>query len=229
MNYRLTLNVGDGLGFDQNNKLTVKYAGNNIRIIDEGSEGQKGLYVDDLTGKNGSTTDNWSTKSGPGTWSGHPKVDDFVDINRDVTNLIFTFGLFKAGGRSETQITYTTTVKSMTDVCNEIDFPLWAKGSNWTSFQPFNGELIQLVDGPTFRTVAYTASPYSIAVEDGKRIGNNTQETKVILLITNILYDSDINPQGNKFWVKSIDAMCIYSTRPEYVVGTSYSGQSTLN
>ena len=228
MKYQLKLNVGDGLGFDQNNKLSVRYAGNNIQIIDTGTDGQKGLHVDDLTGKSGSSSDNWSTETGPGTYPGHSRIDDFVDINRDVTGLIFTFGLFKAGSRSETQIAYTSTVKTMSDVCNEIDFPLSAKGSNWTSFQPFNGELIQLVTSPTFRSVDWTQSPYKIATEDGKRIGNNSQETKVILMITNILYDSDINPQGNEFWVKSIEATCIYSTRPEYVVGQSYSGQSTL-
>ena len=224
----LQISTGDGLGFDQNNKLTVKYTGDNIRVVDTGTETEKGLYVDDLTGISGSVSDNWSTVPGKGYKTGYPTINNFVDINRDVTNLIFTFGANIAVGRSETQITYDLSrYKTITDVCNEIVFPLVCDPSNWTSFKPDAGELLQFVTGPDFRSVSDvrpTRTANRVASESGKRLGNNTQTTVAMFVITDIQY-----APNNVYWVTSMRALCIYSTIASYVVGTEYSGTTNIS
>lgn len=228
---KVKLNVGEGLGFDQDNNLSVRFTGTNIRIVTTGGEGSQGLYIDQLTGTNGSVSDNWSTIPGEGTNRSTPstKINNFIDINRDVTNLIFTFGLYVPGSRGATSIAYTSTVKSVQDICNEIVYPLWFNASNWTSYRPNAGELIQLVIGPTARSVKNGYGGAYIAVEDGNRSGDNNQTTKVLLCITDIQYMSDVEPQGNRYWVKSMDVVCLYSEVPEYVVGQAYHGDQHIN
>ena len=230
-NYKLNINVGDGLGFNQDNQLTVKYTGDNIRIVDTGTEGQQGLYVDELTGLPGSVSDNWSTvpSSGSAIDASNPTrtINNFVDINREVTDLIFTYGVYVAGGRNATEITYTSTVKTPADIMNEMNFPLAKNGQNRTSFRPNAGEMLQLVSGPTFRSVLNTDGT-NIAAEDGTRSGNNTQTTKVLFLIKEIRYASEDIPPGNHYWVSSMTLTCLY-VDPEitaYVVGQNYSTQT---
>lgn len=220
----LKLNVGDGLGFDQDGNICVKYAGENIRVVNEGTAGQLGLYVDDLTGVNGSVSDNWSTIPGRGINRTNPytTTNNFVDINRDVSNMIFTYGLYIAGNRNDTTITYTSTVKSVENIRLEMNFPIDQNGQNKTSFRPITGELIQLVDGPTFRTV-YDRNGGRIATEDGTRSGNNNQTTKVLFIIKDIRYLSEDVPPGSDYWVKAMTLTCLYSSVPEYVVGTEYA------
>lgn len=230
---KVNLNLGDGLELDSNNKITVKYDvdSTNIRLFTSGTENEKGLYIDPLTANGGSVPDNWSMIPGQGTLKSDTsvKINNFIDMNREVVNLIFTFGLYTAGGRNATTIAYTSTVKTVQDICNEIDIPLVFHPSNWTSFRPNKGELIQLVIGATARSVNYLNTVDKRAVEDGNRIGNDVQTTKVMLLITNIQYKSDIEPQGNAYWVTSMDVVCLYSEVPEYVVGQTYHGETSIN
>lgn len=222
----LKINVGDGLGFDQNDKLCVRYAGENIRVVDTGTDGQIGLYVDDLTGLSGSVSDNWSTVPGPGYKTGSATISNFVDINRDVTNLIFTYGAYQVANRGvngQNHISYSASVKTIQNLVDEMNFPISIYGRNRTFYQPFKSEMIQLVDGPSTSLVSSNNSGGTIAAENGNRLGDNTQTTKVLFVITDIKYDSDINPGGNEFWVNSITLLCIYSSLTEYVVGHTYS------
>jgi len=227
-NYRLTISVGDGLGFTADNKLSVKFAGDNIRVVSEGTDGQKGLYVDQLNGAPGSTPDGWTTITGPGTRisnSVSPAViNNFIDIDREVVNLIFTYGLYTAGARNDTTITYTSTVKTVTDIMNEMNFPLAQNGQNMSSFRPNAEEMLQLVINPTFRKVNKSGGGY-VATEDGTRAGNSSMTTKVLFMIKDIKYLSDDNPPGNAYWVKSMTLTCLYSEVPEFVVGQEYATQ----
>lgn len=224
-NKRLTLNVGDGLGFDQNNKLTVKYTGSNIYINSDG------LYVEELSGSAGSVADNWSIIPGQGTSRSDPNVhtNDFIDINRDVSNLIFTYGLYVPGpytSRTAHNIPYTTTVKSVADIVTEMNFPLDRHPENWSSFHPLSGELLQLVDGPTFRTIKDRDTGYS-ATEEGIRVSNNTQETKALFYIKNIQYNAQ-----NIYYVSSMVLVCLYvdstdaAITAKYTVGGEYSSNN---
>ena len=232
--YKLKLNVGDGLGFTPDNKLTVKYVGDNIHIVENESVGAIGLYVDRLNGPSGSVPDNWSLITGIGSRTSSSVspavINNFIDIDRDVVNLIFTYGLYVAapepGGRNATTITYTSTVKSAVDIMNEMNFPLLKNGQNRTSYRPNAGELIQLVLNPTFRSV-YNAPNIggNIATEDGTRAGNSSMTTKVLFMINEILYASDVDPNGNAYWVNSMTLTCLYSEVPEYVVGDEYRTQ----
>ena len=72
------------------------------------------------------------------------------------------------------------------NVCDEIDFPLTQSGTNLTVFRPSAGELLQLVDNPTSRLV--NTATGTIASEDGKRSGNNTQKTMALFVINKIIY-----------------------------------------
>ena len=163
----LKLNVGDGLGFNQNGQICVKFTGDNIRVVTDGTGGQQGLYVDQLKGVPGSISDEWSTVTGPGMRTCYPNINNFVDINREVTNLIFTYGLYVAGSRNDQNISYTSQVKTVTDIVNEMNFPLAQNGQNVTSFRPNAGEMLQLVDGPTFRPVLNSQGA-NVATEDGQ-------------------------------------------------------------
>lgn len=230
---KLKLNVADGLGFEDN-KLKVNIGNDNLRTVTTGNDNEKGLFVDDLSngaGLSGSFPDNWTLVTGPGTNIDTSSVhtNSFIDINRDVSNLIFTFGLYKVGSRGATQIAYTSTVKTVQDICNEIVYPLWFNASNWTSYRPNAGELLQLVTGATARSVLYGYNGDHIACEDGNRQGDNNQTTKVLFCITAIQYMSDVQPQGNAYWVKSMDLVCLYSEVPEYVVGQTYHGDQWIS
>ena len=230
LKYKLNLKVGDGLGFTPDNKLTVKFAGDNIRIVTNESSGSVGLYVDRLNGSSGTTPDGWTTVTGTGSRIKNTVtpavINNFIDINRDVVNLIFTYGLYVAGNRNATTIAYTSTVKRVVDIMNEMNFPLLKNGQNVSSFRPNATELIQLVINPTFRQVLNSPDVGgNIATEDGTRAGNSSMTTKVLFMIKEILYKSDVEPYGNHYWVHSMVLTCLYSEVPEYVVGQEYSTQ----
>ncbi|MBO4736576.1 MAG: hypothetical protein J5614_09320 [Paludibacteraceae bacterium] len=211
----LKLNVGDGLGFDGNGKLTVKYTGANIHVVDVGNAGELGLYVDDLTGNPGSVCDTWSTIVGPGRQYDPPygSINNFLDLNRNVVSLIFTYGAYQVGQRGvngQNSISYTSTPKTVGDIIDEINKPLFFNGTNRTFYKPYKGEMIQLVDGPATALVNNTGSG-TIAVERGDRLANNIQTTKALFVITDIQYKSDIQPGGSEYWVHSMKLVCIYS------------------
>jgi hypothetical protein len=223
---KIQLDLGDGFTTDENNKLGVKYEPNGNMHVETSTD--PGLYVENLNGADGtgggSQPDGWTTKPGTG-WNiqTNATIPDFVDMNRDVVNLIFTFGVYRPSMRHPTYVAYSTTPKDVQSMCNEIVAPVYYNASSYTSYHPQAGELIQLVTNPLFRTVPWNGG--TIATESLNRIdGNTSQETKAMFVITDIHYMSDIQQGGNIYWVHDMTLMCIYSTLPEFVVGTSYSG-----
>lgn len=211
----LKLNVGDGLGFNSDGKLTVKYSGSNIHVVDIGVDSEIGLYVDDLTGNPGSVCDTWTTIPGTGKQYNSPygSINNFLDLNREVINLVFTFGAYQVGQRGingQKSISYTSTPKTVTDIIDEINKPLFFRGTNSTYYRPNKGEMIQLVDGPAIDLVNNTGSG-TIAVERGDRLANNAQTTKALFVISDIKYKSDIQQGGSDYWVHSMKLICIYS------------------
>lgn len=226
----LGLDLGDGLHTTQSeNKLAVHYEPNgNMHLEISDVPEENGIYVNDLNGADGqgggSQYDGWTTKRGTGwkTSDTSQTINDFIDMDRDVVNLIFTFGLYRATMRHPTTITYGSTVKDVQSVCNEIVAPVYWNNRSYTSYRPNAGELIQFVTNPTFRTVPWNGS--TIACETLNRVTTQVQEVKAMFVIMEIHYDSDIHQGGNEYWVNDMKLCCIYSSVPDFVVGTTYSG-----
>lgn len=228
---KIGLNLGDGL-YTNNNKVGVHFVENgNIHIETSDNVGENGVYVEDLNGADGtgggSQYDGWSVKPGTG-WqieNNTSTIKDFIDMDRDVVNLIFTIGLYKPTMRHPTSITYSTTPKDVQSVCNEIVAPLQYNATSYTSYRPNAGELVQFVTNPLFRTIPWNGS--TIATESINRYNANSsgiQEVKVMFVITEIHYMSDIQQGGNRYWIHDMKLQCIYSGIPDFVVGTVYSG-----
>lgn len=224
----IKLDLGDGLYTNAEDKLDVYYEPNgNMHPESSETPGEVGLYVNNLNGADGggsSVPDGWTTVNGTGWNIIDPSqtTPSFLDMNRDVVNLIFTFGVYKATMRHPTTIAYGSDVKDVRSICNEIVAPVYYSPSSYTSFHPNSGELIQLVKNPIFRTVPYNGS--TIACENGNRIANDTMETVVMFVITDVHYMSDIQQGGNVYWIHDLTLCCIYSTIPEFIVGQSYTG-----
>lgn len=218
---KIGVNLGDGLSIT-NNKIGVNCVEDEL-IHTNGD----GLFVDNLNGKDGtgsSQCDGYSMKSGIG-WdmTDQSQISDFIDMDRSVVNLIFTFGMYKPSMRHPTTISYSTSPKDVQSMCNEIVVPLQYNATSYTSYRPNVGEMIQLVTNPLFRTVPWNGS--TIAVESMNRYGGSpSQEVKAMFVITEINYMSDIQPGGNLYWVHDMKVQCIYSTISDFVVGTVYSG-----
>lgn len=226
----ISLDLGNGLHTTEDeDKLSVNYEPNgNMHIEESDDPNETGLYVEDLNGEDGqdggSTYDNWTTRQGTGWLVSDTSVttQDFIDINREVINLIFTFGLYKPQMRHPTTIAYDTSVKDVQSICNEIVAPIYWNNRSYTSYRPSAGEMIQLVTNPTFRTVSWNGS--TIACETLNRAIGQSQEVKVMFVIMEIHYDSDIHQGGSEYWVNDMKLCCIYSSIPDYVVGTTYTG-----
>lgn len=227
---QVNLDLGDGLHTTETeNKVAVHYEPNgNMHLETSDVPGETGIYVNDLNGEDGSgggsRHDGWSTVRGTGwkTSDNTQTIPDFIDMNRDVVNLIFTFGLYRPSMRHPTTITYSSTPKDVQSMCNEIVAPVNWNNRSYTSYRPNAGELIQLVTNPTFRLIPWNGS--TIATESLNRVIGANQEVKVMFVITEIHYDSDIRQGGNEYWVHDMSVCCIYSTVPDFVVGTTYTG-----
>lgn len=225
---KIGLNLGDGL-HTSDKKVGVHYVENGEMHIEESDNlEENGLFVEDLNGADGtgsSRPDGHTMKSGTG-WNisnTSQTISDFIDMDRDVVNLIFTFGLYKPTTRNPTTITYSTSPKDVQSICNEIVAPVQYNATSYTSYQPFAGELIQLVTNPLFRTIPWNGG--TIATESLNRYNSSaTQEVKAMFVITEIHYMSDIQQGGNQYWVHDMKLQCIYSAISDFVVGTVYSG-----
>lgn len=225
---KIGLNLGDGL-HTSDKKVGVHYVENGEMHIEESDNlEENGLFVEDLNGADGtgsSRPDGHTMKSGTG-WNisnTSQTISNFIDMDRDVVNLIFTFGLYKPTTRNSTTITYSTSPKDVQSICNEIVAPVQYNATSYTSYQPYAGELIQLVTNPLFRTVPWNGG--TIATESLNRYNSSvTQEVKAMFVITEIHYMSDIQQGGNQYWVHDMKLQCIYSAIPDFVVGTVYSG-----
>lgn len=233
-NVEIKLDLGDGLHTTQENKLAVYYDGTNGNIVLDNSAnpGENGLYVKDLNGADGtdggSTHDNHTLIAGT-AWKTNDHSDrlsPFPEINRSVVQMIFTFGLYYRSMRHPSTISYSSTVKSVEHICNEINAPCVFNYSSYTSYRPAIGEMIQLVDGPNFRTVPWGGS--TIACENGNRNNDNNMTTRVIFVILAIRYKSDVG-SGSDYIVHDMNLKCIYSTVPDYVVGNNYYGAANDN
>ena len=230
------LDLDNGLHIDNEDKVGVYYEQNgNIHIETylDPKDGKNGIYIENLNGADGSggasRYDGWTMKPGTG-WKisdTSQTINDFIDMDRDVVNLIFTFGLYRATMRHPTTITYGSTVKDVQSVCNEIVAPVYWNNRSYTSYRPNAGELIQFVTNPTFRTVPWNGS--TIACETLNRVTTQVQEVKAMFVIMEIHYDSDIHQGGNEYWVNDMKLCCIYSSVPDFVVGTTYSGTQNFD
>ena len=224
----IKLDLGDGLHTNSEDKLDVFYEQNgNMHTETSEDPIEIGLYVEDLNGVDGggsSAADGWTTTPATGWSISNPAqtIPNFLDVNRDVVNLIFTFGLYKSTVRHPTSIAYGTEVKDVRSLCNEIVAPIHFNPPSYTSYRPNPGEIIQLVRNPTFRTVPYGTG--TIACENGNRLANDTMETIVMLVIMEAHYMSDIQQGGNAYWINDMTVCCIYSSIPEFIVGQTYSG-----
>lgn len=242
---KIELNTGNGLYLRQDKmlgdyKLAVLYDPDHQDLIHREPDGSDigAMWVGNLKGEKGdsggSSYDGYTVTGGKGyNISNDETIEKFLDINRAVVNLIFTIGLYKPLSRSATSVSYTSTVKSVSDMCNEIDAPLYYGGlKGRTSYKPAVGELIQLVTNPTFR-ITTNASGVQTATESINRVFNTSdpdkpQEVKAMFVITSITYPRDIDPNASNYWVSKMTLQCIYSEVPEYVVGNSYSGTDTF-
>lgn len=227
---KLTLKLGDGLKIKAESKLSVATNGDHISIDEHG------VFVDNLNGadapEGGTEPDGWTTVKGPGANLADPEnpldSNSFIDINRDVVNLIYTFGLYKPTMRHPTTIDYSTSVKDVRSICNEfVAGRYYDSQRGGVTYIPRKGEMIQLVIGPHLRLSPFGSG--TIAVESGNRFGDDVMETKVILVINEVLFMSDISPTGATYWVYSMKLRCIYSTVPEYVVGNLYTGTQYID
>lgn len=200
---QLVPNVGNGLTINENGAITVDYDETYIHSDSEG------LYVDDLNVGNGTISDGWTILPG------NPETAT------DVISFIFSFGLYKPASRSSSGIIYTSTIRTASDIIDEINAPIIINSSNYTSYQPNQGEMIQLITNPTSRRVIDRQGVINgTSVETGNRSSNGTQETKAIFCVANIAY-------LNIYKVNTIDLLCIYSSIPEFVVGNHYTGTHT--
>lgn len=201
---QLVPNVGNGLKIDENGAVTVDYDETYIH------SDQDGLYVDDLNVGDGTISDGWTILSG-----------NNPDTAIAVISFIFSFGLYKPASRSSSGITYTSTIRTASDIIDEINAPIVINSSNYTSYRPNQGELIQLITNPTSRRVIDRQGVVNgTSVETGNRSSNGTQETKAVFCVANIAY-------LNIYKVNTIDLLCIYSSIPEFVVGNHYTGTHT--
>jgi hypothetical protein len=219
----LNLNLGEGLCIDNENKLSVKYTGNYIHIT------PNGLFVDPLTGAAGSITDSWSTKQYPGTAIDYNVISprstsNFIDVDREVTNLIYSYGVYTVGTRGLTNIAYTNQVRTISDLVYEMNYPVTVYGGNSFFYLPRTGELIQLVDKPeTVGVNTNSTEMQKTAAETGRRGNNLDMETKVLFMVSDVLLDSDVDPGASGRIVAKLKLLCLYSSVPEYVVGNEYS------
>ena len=209
----IKLNVGDGFGFTEEtpSKLKVNIFGDDI------SNTPDGIYVDDLTGENERTdshVDNWTLIEGTSNL-GNP----IPDINREVSNLIFSmcaYSITNRGTGGDTTITVnTSSVKSVSEIVDEMNYPLNAAGSNWSSYQPRVGELFQLISTPHGRVINVAGGGYS-AAEDGNRYPDNANRTLAMFCITGIEYAQ------NGYYINNISMVCLYSSLTEYTKGQTY-------
>lgn len=201
---QLVPNVGNGLKIDENGAVTIDYDETYIH------SDQDGLYVDDLNVGDGTISDGWTILSG-----------NNPDTAIAVISFIFSFGLYKPASRSSSGIEYTSTIRTASNIIDEINAPIVINSSNYTSYRPNQGELIQLITNPTSRRVIDRQGVINgTSVETGNRLSNGTQETKAIFCVANITY-------LNIYKVNTIDLLCIYSSIPEFVVGNHYTGTHT--
>ena len=222
---KINLDLGNGIDVDQStNKVGVSYE-NNGNITTESD----GLFVDDLNGEDGSgggsVVDGYTLYNGTAVRVSNPSetLTPFPDIDRGVCQMIFTLGLFWRSRRNASTIDYSTTTKNVDAMCNEINAPCYYNRYALTSFKPAVGELIQLVENPTFRTVAYNGS--TIAVENFDRNSLSSMKTRVMFVIKAIRYMKDVDPSLSDYMVNDMTLKCIYSDDVErYVVGTDYMG-----
>lgn len=204
---QLVPNVGNGLKIDENGAVTVDYDETYIHSDSEG------LYVDDLDVGNGTICDGWTILPG------NPASN--IDTNTLAISFIFSFGLYKPASRSSSGIVYSQTIRSASDIIDEINAPIVMNSSNYTSYHPNQGELIQLITNPISRTVYDRQGVANgSSVETGNRSSSGTQETKAIFCIMDIAY-------MNTYKINTIDLICIYSSIPDFVVGNHYTGTHT--
>ena len=189
---------------DENGAVTIDYDETYIH------SDQDGLYVDDLNVGDGTISDGWTILSG-----------NNPDTAIAVISFIFSFGLYKPASRSSSGIEYTSTIRTASNIIDELNAPIVINSSNYTSYRPNQGELIQLITNPTSRRVIDRQGVINgTSVETGNRLSNGTQETKAIFCVANITY-------LNIYKVNTIDLLCIYSSIPEFVVGNHYTGTHT--
>lgn len=238
---KLSIKLGNGMTFD-GNSISVN-TGANVSIVTSGTEGQQGLYVGNLKGdqgpNGGSTCDEWTCI--PGT--GYPvvsgsSISNFVDGNREVIELIFACGMYKAANYAGNGISWTSTPKTVSDIIDSINYPIstWCCGvaadwNNKTSYHPNAGELIELVSYPTIRNNV-TRNGARIYVEAHSRIANNQQETMAMFVIRDITYKSPTQPGVETYFIESMRLSCLYVNsdfaNSGFAEGQDYTGNTTL-
>lgn len=228
---KINLDLGDGLGVNQDTKkVGVKYEDNGNIVVDNSeTPSENGIYVNDLNGADGtgggSQVDGYTVYGGTAIKVSNPSetLTPFPDIDRNICQLIFTLGLFWRLRRNATSIDYTTTTKNVDAMCNEINAPCYYNRYALTSFKPAVGDMIQLVENPNFRTVTYGSS--TIAVENFDRNNLSNMKTRVMFVIKGIRYMKDVDPSLSDYMVNDMTLKCIYSDDVErYTVGEDYPG-----
>lgn len=215
-------------------KLAVYYEPNGNMHL-ETAEGVEGIFVENLDGNDGpggSRVDGHTTVVGTASNIDNGTViNNFVDVNREVVNHIFTLGLYRPLRRDPTQVVYTSIVKDVQDMCNEIVAPIYYNSQQRTSYHPVEGELIQLVTNPVFRVFTRASTGVNMTAENMNRVTNNNQETKVMFVITDIVYGDERTPPRSSYWVYSMKLMCIWKADDitDYVVGTLYEGNQYID
>lgn len=210
----INLNVGNGLGFtnDTPSALTIDATGNDVLKT------PTGLFVPDLSGDGSGTNshvDGWTLVEGTSNL-GNP----IPDINRSVSNLIFSMCAYSITGRgtgSSTAITVnTSSVKTPAEIVAEMNRPLERSARNYSSYQPHVGELFQLISTPHGRSIEVSGVGYE-AAEDGNRYPDNANRTLALFCITAIEYAQ------NGFYINNLKMICLYSSLSTYVKGQVYS------
>lgn len=239
---KLSIKLGDGMTFD-GNSISVD-TGENVSIVTSGTEDQQGLYVENLKGEQGpnggSTCDEWTCI--PGT--GYPvvsgsSISNFVDGNREVIELIFACGMYKATDYTGNGIDWTSTPKTVSDIIDSINYPISTlccitpteARNNKTSYHPNAGELIELVSYPTIRNNV-TRNGARIYVEAHSRIADNQQETMAMFVIREITYKAPTQQGVETFFIESMRLSCLYVNsdfvNSGFIEGKDYTGDTTL-
>lgn len=208
----IKLNTGNGFGFTEQTPQALKVDTVGSNILTE----EDGLFVEDPPVEIivNATVDDWTMNQ-----SISLENKPIPSINRNVVNMIFSMCAYSILSRDTdggTTITVdTSSVKSLTEMVDEMNRPLVSGGDNTISYQMRVGELFQLMSTPHGRVINVSGGGHE-AVEDGNRYPDNANKTLALFCVTEIVYAQ------NGYYINNIRLKCLYSSLSSFVKGQTY-------
>lgn len=228
MGFKIDLNLDDGLHTTDQDKLAVYYEPNGLIVLDtdEDNPGLNGIYVNNLNGADGqpggSEEDNHTVVTGKGFSlydPDAPSINNFINTNRNVVCCMFTLGVNTPIRRTGSTLEFSSNVKTITNIINEIDAPMNVNAGSF--YRPIAGDMIQLVSNPSLTRLKGNDNVYRY-YENLRREGQSSlgrQETKVIFIVTSVTYR-----QPGDVYIDAMSLKCIYSNISSYHVDQDISG-----